>query len=231
MKKRRLPPGFGSRTRRRDRGREAGLGVPGHRKGTAEAAHRGHPDAHGPGSPVTISRAAADDFFNAPDWRPDLHPPMPKVVQYGDKETQVRACGSCHLPTGNGHDEFAYVAGLPVGYFMRQMADWKSGERKYGGIMVRSQRPRPTIEGAPRPNISPRSSRVHGSGWWRPTPCRRASSAPATSGWNRPPAAASRWATASSRCRRTRRRWSIAIRSPGSSPMCRRAASPKARRW
>jgi cytochrome c553 len=89
-----------------------------------------------PGSPVTLSRAAADDFFNAPDWRPELHPPMPKVVQYGNKETQVRACGSCHLPTGNGHDESAYIAGLPVGYFLRQMADWKSGERKYGGIMV-----------------------------------------------------------------------------------------------
>jgi len=71
-----------------------------------------------------------------PDWRPDLHPPMPKVVQSGNKDTQVRACGSCHLPTGTGHDESAYVAGLPVGYFMRQMADWKSGERKYGGIMV-----------------------------------------------------------------------------------------------
>src|ERR1043165_718641 len=64
-----------------------------------------------PGSPVAISRAAADDFFNAPDWRPELHPPMPKVVQYGNKDTQVRACGSCHLPTGNGHDESAYVAG------------------------------------------------------------------------------------------------------------------------
>jgi cytochrome c553 len=89
-----------------------------------------------PGSPVTISRAAADDFFNAPDWRPDLHPPMPKVVQYGDKDTQVRACGSCHLPTGNGHDESAYLAGLPVAYIMRQMADWKSGDRKYAGIMV-----------------------------------------------------------------------------------------------
>jgi cytochrome c553 len=89
-----------------------------------------------PGSPVTISRAAADDFYNAPDWRPDLHPPMPKVVQYGDKDRQVRACGSCHLPTGNGHDESAYVAGLPVGYFLRTMADFKSGDRKFAGIMV-----------------------------------------------------------------------------------------------
>jgi hypothetical protein len=77
-----------------------------------------------PGSPITISRAAADDFFNAPDWRPDLHPAMPKIVQYGNKDTQLRACGSCHLPTGNGHDESAYLAGLPVTYFMRQ---WPTG--------------------------------------------------------------------------------------------------------
>ena len=66
----------------------------------------------------------ADDFFNAPDWRPDLHPAMPKIVQYGNKDTQLRACGSCHLPTGNGHDESAYLAGLPVTYFMRQ---WPTG--------------------------------------------------------------------------------------------------------
>jgi cytochrome c553 len=28
------------------------------------------------------------------------------------------------------------MAGLPVSYFVRQMADWKSGDRKYGGTMV-----------------------------------------------------------------------------------------------
>jgi len=48
----------------------------------------------------------------------------------------VRACGSCHLPTGTGHDESAYVAGLPVGYFIRQMADYKSGDRKGSGTMI-----------------------------------------------------------------------------------------------
>jgi cytochrome c553 len=65
-----------------------------------------------------------------------MYPAMPKIVQFGDKETQTRACGSCHLPTGTGHDESAYVAGLPVAYFIRQLADWKNGERKYGGIMI-----------------------------------------------------------------------------------------------
>src|SRR5262249_31665457 len=54
----------------------------------------------------------------------------------GNKEKRVRACGSSHLPTGTGHDESAYVAGLPATYFTRQMADWKSGDRKFSATMV-----------------------------------------------------------------------------------------------
>jgi cytochrome c553 len=88
------------------------------------------------GSTLSISRVKADDMYDIPNWYPDMYPPMPKIVQYGNKETQVRACGSCHLPTGTGHDESAYVAGLPATYFTRQMADWKSGDRKFGGTMV-----------------------------------------------------------------------------------------------
>lgn len=89
-----------------------------------------------PGSTLSITRAKADDFYDIPNWYPDMYPAMPKIVQYGNKETQVRACGACHLPTGTGHDESAYMAGLPVSYFARQMADWKSGDRKFGGTMV-----------------------------------------------------------------------------------------------
>ncbi|MGY8815491.1 MAG: c-type cytochrome [Gammaproteobacteria bacterium] len=62
---------------------------------------------------------------------------MPKIVQYGNKETEVRACGLCHLPTGTGHDESAYIAGLPVDYFIRQMVDYKNGDRKGSGTMIR----------------------------------------------------------------------------------------------
>jgi cytochrome c553 len=43
----------------------------------------------------------------------------------------------------HGHDESAYVAGLPVGYFTRQLADWKNGDRKYSGIMISL---RPVVE-------------------------------------------------------------------------------------
>jgi cytochrome c553 len=85
---------------------------------------------------VSVTRADADDFFNIPNWRPTTHPAMPKIVQFGNKATQVRACGSCHLPTGTGHDESAYMAGLPVRYFIQTMQDWKTGDRKYGNTMV-----------------------------------------------------------------------------------------------
>jgi cytochrome c553 len=89
-----------------------------------------------PGSTLSLTRAQIDDLFNAPDWFPDLHPPMPQVVAHGNKDAGVRACGSCHLPTGTGHDESAYVAGLPAAYFIRQMADYKSGDRKGSGMMI-----------------------------------------------------------------------------------------------
>lgn len=88
------------------------------------------------GSTLSIARAKADDMYDIPNWYPDMYPPMPKIVQYGNKDTQVRACGACHLPTGTGHDESAYVAGLPATYFIRQMEDWKSGDRKFSGTMV-----------------------------------------------------------------------------------------------
>src|ERR1700685_1925621 len=70
-----------------------------------------------------------------PDGSPDMHPPMPQVVAHGNAPS-VRACASCHLPTGTGHDESAYVAALPAGYFIRQMADFKSGARKGSGTMA-----------------------------------------------------------------------------------------------
>ena len=89
-----------------------------------------------PGSALTVTRAQVDDMFNIPNWFPDMYPAMPKIVQFGNKDTNVRACGSCHLPTGTGHDESAYVAGLPAAYFIRQMNDYRSGDRKGSGTMV-----------------------------------------------------------------------------------------------
>jgi cytochrome c553 len=90
-----------------------------------------------PGSSLALTRAEIDDRYNTPNWFPDMYPPMPEVVQYGDRDRELRACGLCHLPTGTGHDESAYLAGLPMSYFIRQMADYKNGNRVGSGTMIR----------------------------------------------------------------------------------------------
>lgn len=82
-----------------------------------------------PSSAATFSRHQLSDLFNAPDWYPEDHAPMPGIVSQGRKPA-VYACGYCHLPTGNGRPENASLAGLPADYIARQMADFKSGARK-----------------------------------------------------------------------------------------------------
>jgi len=85
-----------------------------------------------PGSAKSYTQIQIDDLKNPPDWFPDMHPAMPPVVARG---TATFACGSCHLPIGTGHDESAYIAGLPESYIIGQMADFKSGARKGFGAM------------------------------------------------------------------------------------------------
>jgi cytochrome c553 len=82
-----------------------------------------------PGSSRQYTQAQIDDPFNAPDWYPDEHPPMPPIVAHGSKPA-VQACARCHLPSGDGHPESSSLAGLPVAYALRQMAAFKNGERK-----------------------------------------------------------------------------------------------------
>ena len=96
------------------RRRAARLGLPGDRQGAAEDDARRRAEDR-PGSDKSYTRKEINDLFNPPDWYPDMHPPMPQVVAHG-KAPKVRACGACHLPTGTGHDESAYVAALPAGY-------------------------------------------------------------------------------------------------------------------
>ena len=82
-----------------------------------------------PGSSKAFTRKQATDIFNPPDWYPEDHPSMPEIVVHGRKP-DVRACGYCHLPNGQGRTENANLAGLPAGYFVQQMADYHSGLRK-----------------------------------------------------------------------------------------------------
>ena len=84
---------------------------------------------HVPNSDVAFMVAQTQDLFNPPDWHPSGHPAMPEIVAHGRKP-DVYACAYCHLPNGQGRPENARLAGLPAGYIVRQMADFKSGARK-----------------------------------------------------------------------------------------------------
>jgi cytochrome c553 len=57
---------------------------------------------------------------------------MPDIVARG-RRPDVRACGSCHRAEGTGGPENASLAGLSAAYIAQQMADFKSGARKFAG--------------------------------------------------------------------------------------------------
>src|ERR1700726_859158 len=87
---------------------------------------------HVPDSAAALTITQERDLFFAPDWHPDDHPAMPDVVAHG-RPPDVRACGSCHRTEGTGGPENASLAGLPAAYIAQQMADYKSGARKFAG--------------------------------------------------------------------------------------------------
>jgi cytochrome c553 len=87
---------------------------------------------HVPDSAATFTITQERDLFFAPDWHPGDHPPMPEIVAHG-RQPDVRACGSCHRTEGTGGPENASLAGLPAAYIIQQMADYKSGARKFSG--------------------------------------------------------------------------------------------------
>lgn len=85
-----------------------------------------------PRSTQTFSQNQARDLFFVPDWYPQDHLPMPDIIRHG-KKPDVRACSSCHRAEGTGGPESASIAGLPVSYFIQQIADFKSGARRSHG--------------------------------------------------------------------------------------------------
>jgi cytochrome c553 len=87
---------------------------------------------HVPDSTAAFTITQERDLFFAPDWHPDDHPAMPDVVAHG-RPPDVRACGSCHRTEGTGGPENASLAGLPAAYIAQQIADYKSGARKFAG--------------------------------------------------------------------------------------------------
>jgi cytochrome c553 len=85
-----------------------------------------------PDSTASFTITQERNLFFVPDWHPEDHPPMPDVVAHG-RTPEVRACGSCHRAEGTGGPENASLAGLPAAYIVQQMADYKSGARKFSG--------------------------------------------------------------------------------------------------
>ncbi len=54
---------------------------------------------------------------------------MPPIVANGRRDAQIAACSLCHYPNGKGRPENAGVAGLPAGYIVQTLADFKNGAR------------------------------------------------------------------------------------------------------
>ena len=92
-------------------------------RGAPPAAQPDQTPRHVPGSRAEFTQAQLRDLFNVPDWHPGNHPPMPEVVARG-RQPDVRACGFCHLPNGQGRPENSSLAGLPSAYIEQQMADF-----------------------------------------------------------------------------------------------------------
>jgi cytochrome c553 len=88
-----------------------------------------HAPRHVPGSGAAFTLAQIADLFNPPDWHPEGHAAMPEIVAHGRKP-DVFACAYCHLPNGQGRPENSSLAGLPAGYIVEQLEDFKSGARK-----------------------------------------------------------------------------------------------------
>jgi cytochrome c553 len=84
---------------------------------------------HVPDSTAAYTLGQIRDLYQAPDWHPEDHAPMPEIVMHGRKPG-VFACGSCHRADGPGGPENSSLAGLPVAYIIQQVADFKSGARK-----------------------------------------------------------------------------------------------------
>jgi cytochrome c553 len=72
------------------------------------------------------------DGSNVADWYPQDHPSMPDIIRLGPAKSGAarRGCGFCHLPNGLGRPENAPTAGLPRGYFIQQLRDFRSGLRR-----------------------------------------------------------------------------------------------------
>jgi cytochrome c553 len=89
--------------------------------------------SHLPGTDVTYTGKQLADSSNVLDWFPNDHPAMPPIVSHRRSPSAnpwIGSCAWCHLTNGKGRPENAGIAGLPEGYILEQLADFKAGARK-----------------------------------------------------------------------------------------------------
>jgi cytochrome c553 len=89
--------------------------------------------SHLPGTDVSYTGKQLADSSTVLDWFPQDHPPMPTIVAHRRSPTAnpwIGSCAWCHLTNGKGRPENAGIAGLPEGYILEQLADFKAGARK-----------------------------------------------------------------------------------------------------
>ena len=82
------------------------------------------------GSDRTFTITQIQAHYDPADWYPREHPsPVPNIVQHGRESDRLRACAHCHYHNGQGKPENGHVTGLPVNYFVQQLALFRSGGR------------------------------------------------------------------------------------------------------
>jgi cytochrome c553 len=91
-------------------------------------APRQSPTTHREGAGHGAAHRAELGDLNPPDWRPEPSAAA-RVVAHG-RRPDVRACGYCHYPNGQGRPENSSLVGLPAAYIVQQMADMRAGLRR-----------------------------------------------------------------------------------------------------
>src|SRR6266436_7313309 len=87
---------------------------------------------HIPGSTKSYTDTEINRSTSTVDWFPELHPAPPASVISG-KQGAYTACGQCHLIDGRGKPDAADLQGLPVAYFLQQLADLKD-DKRHGSV-------------------------------------------------------------------------------------------------
>lgn len=83
-----------------------------------------------PGSDRSFTITQVQAHYDPADWYPQDHPGnVPAIVQRGRESDRLRACAHCHYHNGQGKPENGHLTGLPVNYFVQQLALFKSGGR------------------------------------------------------------------------------------------------------